>query len=294
MIQGKVLVTGATGDTGRATVNELLARGHKVRALAHGQDDRSKKLQERGVEVVYGDLLDFGQVRAALSGVQRAYFVYPIRPGILQATAYFAQAAKEAGVDGIVNMSQKSAREDAKSHAATDHWLSERVFDWSGLTVAHIRPTYFAEWLLYIAPMIKAGLLHVPFGTGKHAPIAAEDQGRVIAGILEDPAAHKGKIYPLFGPVEYTYEETARVLGRVLGKDVQYKQVDFEEFSRALQSSGKNAGRENSFLFQHLREVAIDHQNGIFAGTNDLVEKLGGRPPMTLEAFIEKHRAAFV
>jgi uncharacterized protein YbjT (DUF2867 family) len=294
MIQGKVLVTGATGDTGRATVNELLARGHKVRALAHGQDDRSKRLQERGVEVVYGDLLDFGQVRAALSGVQRAYFVYPIRPGILQATAYFAQAAKEAGVDGIVNMSQKSAREDAKSHAATDHWLSERVFDWSGLTVAHIRPTYFAEWLLYIAPMIKAGLLHVPFGTGKHAPIAAEDQGRVIAGILEDPAAHKGKIYPLFGPVEYTYEETARVLGRVLGKDVQYKQVDFEEFSRALQASGKNAGRENSFLFQHLREVAIDHQNGIFAGTNDLVEKLGGRTPMTLEAFIEKHRAAFV
>ncbi len=294
MIQGKVLVTGATGDTGRATVNELLARGHKVRALAHGQDDRSKRLQERGVEVVYGDLLDFGQVRAALSGVQRAYFVYPIRPGILQATAYFAQAAKEAGVDGIVNMSQKSAREDAKSHAATDHWISERVFDWSGVPSVHIRPTYFAEWLLYLAPMIKAGLLHVPFGTGKHAPIAAEDQGRVIAGILEDPRVHRGEVYPLFGPVEYTYEETARVLGRVLGKDVQYKQVDFEEFSRALQESGKHAGRENSFLFQHLREVAIDHQNGIFAGTNDLVEKLGGRPPMTLEAFIEKHRAAFV
>ena len=96
MVPGKVLVTGATGDTGRATVDELLARGHKVRALAHGQDDRSKKPQERGVEVVYGDLLDFGQVRAALNGVQRAYFVYPIRLGILQATAYFAQAAKEA------------------------------------------------------------------------------------------------------------------------------------------------------------------------------------------------------
>ena len=77
MIHGKVLVTGATGDTGPATVDALLARGHRVRALAHGQDERSKKLQEQGVEVVYGDLLDFGQVRAALGGVQRAYFVYP-------------------------------------------------------------------------------------------------------------------------------------------------------------------------------------------------------------------------
>jgi NAD(P)H dehydrogenase (quinone) len=293
MIQGKVLVTGATGDTGRATVEELLARGHQVRAMAHGEDDRSKRLQGRGVEVVFGDLLDFGQVRSALNGTQRAYFVYPIRPGILQATAYFAQAAKEAGVDGIVNMSQISAREDAKSHAATDHWLSERVFDWSGLTVAHIRPTYFAEWLLYVAPMIKAGLLHVPFGTGKHAPIAAEDQGRVIAGILEDPAPHKGGIYPLFGPVEYTYAETAQLLSRVLGKPVQYRQVDFEEFSKVLQDRGKNAGRENSFLFQHLKEVVIDHQNGVFAGTNDNVEKLGGRPPMTLEEFITQYRKAF-
>jgi NAD(P)H dehydrogenase (quinone) len=293
MIQGKVLVTGATGDTGRATVDELLARGHRVRALAHGQDERSKRLQERGVEVVYGDLLDFGQVKAALNGVKRAYFVYPIRPGILQATAYFAQAAKEAGVDGIVNMSQKSAREDAKSHAATDHWLAERVFDWSGVTVAHIRPTYFAEWLLYLAPMIKAGRLHVPFGTGKHAPIAAEDQARVIAGILEDPAPHRGKTYPLFGPVEFTYRETAQVLSRVLGKSVEYKQVDFEEFQTTLQGVGKASTKGNDFLFQHLREVAIDHQNGIFAGTNDLVEKLGGRPPMTLEAFITKHRRAF-
>ena len=134
------------------------------------------------------------------------------------------------------------------------------------MTVAHIRPTYFAEWLLYLAPMIKAGRLHVPFGTGKHAPIAAEDQGRVIAGILEDPAPHAGKIYPLFGPVEYTYRETAQVLSRVLGKSVEYKQVDFEEFQTALQAQGKPSAKGNDFLFQHLREVAIDHQNKDFRG----------------------------
>lgn len=290
----KVLVTGATGDTGGYAINELLARGHQVRALAHKPDERSKKLRDRGIEVVYGDLLDFGQVRAALNGVNRAYFVYPIRPGILQATAYFAQAAKEAGVDGIVNMSQKSAREDAKSHAATDHWLSERVFDWSGVPTAHIRPTYFAEWLLYLAPLIRAGRLYVPFGTGKHAPIAAEDQGRVIAGVLDNPAPHAGKVYPLYGPVEVTYQQTAVVLSRALGKPVEYKQVEFEEFRRNMEAGPRKAAVGNDFLFQHLQEVAIDHQNGIFAGTNDFVEKLGGRPPMTLEAFIEKHRAAFV
>src|SRR6266568_9025082 len=291
------LVTGATGDTGGATVEQLLARGHHVQALAHRQDDRAKRLQGLGAEVVFGDFLNLRDVRAALRGVAGAYFCYPIRPGIIQATAYFAQASKEAGIDGVVNMSQVSAREDAKSHAAQDHWLAERVFDWSGLTVAHLRPTYFAEWLLYLAPMIRAGLLHVPFGTGRHAPITAEDQARVIVGILTDPASHNGKVYPLFGPVEFTYRETAQILSRVLGKSVEYKQVDFEEFKTTLQAGGKASakGRDgNDFLFQHLREVAIDHQNGIFEGTNDLVEQLGGRPPMTLEVFIEKHRAAFV
>jgi NAD(P)H dehydrogenase (quinone) len=312
MAQKKFLVTGATGNTGGATVEELLARGHHVRALAHREDARSKRLQELGAEVVFGDFLDLDAIRAAVQGARRAYFCYPIRPGIIQATAYFAQAAKEAGIDGVVNMSQVCARADARSHAMYDHWLAERVFDWSGLTVAHLRPTLFAESLLVLAPMIRAGLLHVPFGTGRHAPIAAEDQARVIVGILEDPASHRGKIYPLYGPVEFTHQEIAQVLSRVLGKDVPYKQVSLETMLQILTSGGQKPPAEHSarglygefeqkpegrtgdsFLLQHLREVAIDHQNGIFAGTNDLVDKIGGRPPMTLEEFINKHRAAF-
>src|SRR5258707_3715476 len=168
MNQQKMLVAGATGDTGGATVEQMLARGHHVRALAHRHDDRAKRLQGLGAEVVFGDFLNLDDVREALRGVAWAYFCYPIRPGIIQATAFFAQAAKEAGVECVVNMSQISAREDAKSHAAQDHWLAERVFDWSGLTVVHLRPTYFAEWLLYLAPMIPPGVLHQPFGTGPH------------------------------------------------------------------------------------------------------------------------------
>ena len=56
-----------------------------------------------------------------------------------------------------------------------------------------------------------------------------------------------------------------------------------------------NTGGANgdSFLIQHLREVAIDHQNGVFAGTNDVVKRIGGRQPTTLEEFITKHRQAF-
>jgi hypothetical protein len=50
---------------------------------------------------------------------------------------------------------------------------------------------------------------------------------------------------------------------------------------------------KESFFLQYIREVAADHQAGVFAGTNDLIETIGCRPPMSLEAFIEKHRKVF-
>src|SRR5260221_13949505 len=181
------LVTGATGDTGGATVEQMLARGHHVRALAHRHDDGEKRLQGLGAEVVFGVFLNLDDVRAALRGVAGAYFCSPIRPGIIQATAFFAQAAREAGVACVVNMSQISAREGAKSHAAQDHWLAERVFDWSGLTVVHLRSTYFAEWLLSLAPTNRARVTPVSFGNRRHASITPSDTGRVNAWITRTP-----------------------------------------------------------------------------------------------------------
>ena len=67
MIPGTTLVTGATGATGGETVKLLLVRGDSVRALAHRQDERSKRLQEKGVEVVFGDFLDFDAMQAELA-----------------------------------------------------------------------------------------------------------------------------------------------------------------------------------------------------------------------------------
>src|SRR5260370_35394446 len=102
MAQKKFLVTGATGDTGGYTVEQLVERGHAVRALAHREDDRSNRLGKMGAEVVIGDFLKFNDGRAAMRGVRGAYFCYPIRHGLLQATAYFAQAPKEAGPEDVV------------------------------------------------------------------------------------------------------------------------------------------------------------------------------------------------
>jgi NAD(P)H dehydrogenase (quinone) len=293
MNTNRVLVTGATGHTGRAAIDTALKLGLQVRALVHTDDARTAALRARGIEVATGDLSDIDSVRPALEGVRSAYFVYPIRPGIIDATAYFSEAAKEAGVGAIVNMSQISARRDSKSHAAQDHWVAERIFDWSGIPTTHLRPTFFAEWLLYprAAELIKEHKrIAVPFETARHAPIAAEDQGRLIAHILADPGPHAGQTYKLFGPVDMDYYGIAAAVSEALGTSITYTPISIEEFSRYLEEKQHYP----PFFVQHLAAVSQDCRDGLFAGTNDVIERITGEPPMTVRTFVSRHREAFV
>lgn len=97
---------GRNGATGNFAARQLLAMGLPVRAFVRRADERADELRALGAEIVVGDVRDFEVVRAALDGVQRAYFTYPIAEGLLEATATFAAAAKQAGLHAIVIMSQ--------------------------------------------------------------------------------------------------------------------------------------------------------------------------------------------
>ena len=75
-----ILVTGATGKTGAAVVEQLIAKDYPVRAAVRVRDGRSEALARRGAEVVVADLFDPDQLHDALRGVQRAYYLPPIHP----------------------------------------------------------------------------------------------------------------------------------------------------------------------------------------------------------------------
>jgi uncharacterized protein YbjT (DUF2867 family) len=283
------LVTGATGKTGGGALKLLLGGGHRVRAMVHGEDERSRALAEAGAEVVVADLHDLDGMTTALQGVTGAYFCHPILPGLVESTVIFAQAATEAGVRSVVNMSQISARREAGSNAARQHWLGERLLDRTDLLITHIRPTFFAEWLkLWWEKRNGEGYLRLPFGEGRHAPIASADQSRVIAALLLEPEPHNRAAYTLHGPVELNHHDIAGVMAAELGHPVHYEPISVEEFSR----SGLNRGAD-AHLVQHLANVAIDYRNGVFAGTNDIVEKVGGQPPLSVEQFVRENRAGF-
>ncbi|MQY21597.1 NmrA family NAD(P)-binding protein [Nocardia macrotermitis] len=284
---GHILITGATGKTGANAATTLLEQGQHVRALVHRADDRSDRLAAAGAEIVVADLLDIDAVSAAAAGMDAAYLTYPIAPGLLEATAALLQAAEENGLRAIVNMSQISARRDAVSNAARQHWLAERILDHFHGSVTHIRPTFFAEWLTtFYNP--ESGQLRLPFADARHAPIAAEDQGRVIAAVLTDPEPHAGKIYPLHGPVELDHHEIAAAMSRTLGREITYVPIELDEFQANLEQRGLSP-----HMVQHLVNVAVDYRNGIFSGTNSAVRDITGVEPLTVEAFTERNKQYF-
>ncbi len=290
MSDTKILVTGATGATGNSAIETLLGLKIPVRALVHQRDARSEQLSAQGVELVQGDLLDFDVVSEALTGITGAYFVYPIQvPGILEATAFFAQAALEQGVGAIVNMSQASARRTAKSHAARNHWIAERLLDRSSVPVTHLRPTLFAEWIMYLARAIRdKNILPLAFGDARYAPIAGEDLGRVIAAILKDPTQHAGKTYPLYGSREVSQYEIADMLTQVVGHKITYVPLEIVAFKNMLKEMGFTPHFQ-----QHMEYVCQDCLDGVFSGTNDLVKKLTGQEPLGMMDYIVKNEALF-
>jgi NAD(P)H dehydrogenase (quinone) len=287
--QSKFLVTGAAGQTGRRAAQLLLDRGHAVRAFVRADDDRAGELAGAGAEVVVGDLLRLNDVSHALDGVRSAYFVYPIHPGLLEATAVFAQAATETGVRAVVNMSQISARREAGSNAAQQHWIAERLLDRSPFDAIHLRPTFFADNFIYFSRSIaQDDVIRLPFGEGRHAPVAVDDQARVIAAIMERPEPHYGKTYPLYGPVEMNHHEIADSFSRTLSRAIRYEPIEFDQFAEFCVEQGYS-----EHLIQHLENVSIDYRNGVFSGTNDVVARIGNATPTTIEDFIKVHRAAF-
>jgi NAD(P)H dehydrogenase (quinone) len=281
-----VLISGANGDTGRAAVRESIALGLDVRAMVHKKDARSEPLEKLGAEVVVGDLLEINTVRAAMNGIDAAYLVWPVQPGLIHATVNFAQAAKETGVKTIINLSQRSADRESKSDACRDSFIAEQVLNWSGVPVIHLRPTYFLEWLLYPwqLPYLQQGVLRIPAGRGRHSPIAADDQGRAIAALLKTPEQHLGATIPLSGPVEMDHEQMAAELTQALGRKINFQNPPIDEYCASIETMGVPP-----YVVQHLRGAMADYQKGHMSGADNNVEKLTGRKPMTVGEFAHAH-----
>jgi len=124
---------------------------------------------------------------------------------------------------------------------AQDHWLSEQVFDWSGNYRGPSSPHVLCRMAALSCTDDSRRSAARPIRHRSTRSYCGGGPGPRYRGILENPSPHGGKAYPLYGPVEFTYQGIANVLSRALGKEVQYKQVSIETMLQMMASGGPKA-----------------------------------------------------
>jgi NAD(P)H dehydrogenase (quinone) len=286
-----ILVTGATGKTGSATIAQLLAIGYPVRALVRQADSRSERLRQLGVQIAIGSLEDMTDLRTAMSGIQRAYFCPPLEPGTLRRATLFAAAARDAGLEVVVALSQWLADAHHPAAHSREKWLSNRVFEWApGLDVVTVNPGFFADnYMAGLEPMAHFGLMGLPLGKGLNAPPSNEDIARVVVGAMTNPAPHIGKSYRPTGPRLLAPEDIAAAIGKALGRKVSYQDVPAKLFFKIAKSLGIS-----EFVIEELSYFLLDYQRNAFGvgAPTDAVLEVGGVEPEPFEDIARRYVAA--
>ena len=119
----RILITGATGNTGRVVAAELLGRVGpelSIVAMARGEASRAR-LAARGLPTVHGDFDDPASLVRALAGVTRAYLVFTPDERLIARETAFITAARAAGVRHIVKCSAYMADIDGETQNLRSH-----------------------------------------------------------------------------------------------------------------------------------------------------------------------------
>ena len=235
-----ILVCGATGKQGGAVARSLLERGFRVRALTRDpQKPEAQALAEQGAEVVQGDMENRSAVDQVL--VEGVYGVFSVQnfwetgyDREVQQGKTVADAAKAAGVEHFVYSSVGSAHRQTGIPHFESKWEIEEHVRQIGLPYTILRPTFFMQNWEWTREMILGGTLAQPFDPDKpFQQVAVEDIGAFAAIAFENPDRWIGREVDLAGD-EQSMTEIADTFSRVIGREVSYYQVPWDQFEEQM------------------------------------------------------------
>ena len=269
-----ILVTGATGKSGRRVVEHLLRAGQHVRALTR---DPSTADLPPGVQVVAGDLADPATLGPAFDGVTAVHLItiggddY----ATLQTGPEIAALATEAGV-----------------RRATLLWNGqdgpvEVAVEASGLAWTRLQPVDFmGNTLGWTAAIRDDGEVREPFAASPMAVVDEDDIGAVAAAALVEDG-HAGRTYPITGPEALTAPQRVATIAGVLGRPIGFVELSVEQARARWRADGH--GDE---LIEMLVAWQSDPPPSAYT-VADTVERVTGRPPRPFAEWVREHASAF-
>ncbi|MYR71061.1 MULTISPECIES: NAD(P)H-binding protein [unclassified Streptomyces] len=275
-----MLVTGATGNIGRALVEELHALGAgPLRGLTR---DTAKAVFPKGVEAVEGDLARAASLKSALEGVRSLFLVSRVG-----ADADILDAAGRAGVDHVVLVSSITVQTHPHLGPAGENVAVERLLKDSGMAWTILRPTQFASNVMWWADAIRGHeTVRVPYADVGLPTIHPADIASVARVALTEPG-HRERTYALTGPERITPRQQVEAIAAVLGRDVPFAEISREEAHREMAT----------FLGDEAADAVLDLTGGDLNDelltVRDTVSRITGSPAKSFPRWVSENAAAF-
>lgn len=296
----RIVVTGASGNYGRAFTDALIAKGRaQDLILITRTPDKLTDRVAQGCEVRYGDFDKPETLQAAVTGADKMLLISGTRVGarVVQHKAAIDAAAK-AGVKHIAYTSFIGIDDPANpAEVRHDHIETEQLIRGSGMAWTMLRDAHYADAMILMAGpgVMQSGQWISNAGAGLEAMVWRDDCVAAAVAVLTSEG-HEGQTYNITGPELQTFEEVTAILSEVTGKSITYVSVDDEQQYAMFDAMGiprrpvddQTVGglpwnSDDMVTFgQAIREGFLEICSGD-------VEKLTGRPARSVQQMIEEN-----
>lgn len=282
-----ILVTGATGNLGKATINSLLNRGISANNIAALVRDESKSaaLKSKGIQVRIGDYQNVESLKSAFQDVDKLLLI----SSSSEIAHRFEQhknainAARETGVSHIIytsfdmkDLRQSIMGRDVQYHADTSDYLKQ-----VGVPYTLMDNTLYADMIPIISGnnILDEGI-SIPAGNGKTPFLPITEMAEAIAVVLTTPG-HENKEYVITADTAFSFAEIADLISDILGKKIPYSQPEVDAYIARLVQNGLSED-DSAYLARFGEAIA----RGEFDTNKSDVKQLLGRSPISLKDFL--------
>lgn len=284
MKQTRIFLTGATGAIGSQLVQQLtsLNIGFKALVRTPAQAEQLNKLPH--AEAIVGDLADPATFEYALHGVEKAFLLTNSSEQAESLQMGFVEAARRAGVQHIIKLSQFAANESSPVRFLRYHARVENRIKELGFRYTFLRPNLYMQGLLAFKEQIKHhGQFFAAIGKARVSLVDVRDIAAIAAAALTE-AGHENKTYDITGPDALSHYELAEILSEVLGKPVNFIDVSPEQMEKALGGAGFPEWQIGG-LIEDYAHYAREEASAV----SDATTRVTGTSPIDFEQFIKDH-----
>ncbi len=284
-----IIVTGATGQLGRATVEHLLARLPADQIGVSVRDPRkADDLLSRGVRVRQGDYADPASLEHAFEGASQVLIVSSnsAGDGAVGQHAAAIGAARNAGARRLLYTSHMGASPTSAFPPMRDHAATEALLQASGVAFTSLRNGFYADsGVMLMGDAARSGTLAQP-ADGPVSWTTHADLAEATAVILADEGRFSGLTPPLTGPQALDLADLAAIATELTGRPITRVLVSDDEQRAAMKSRGVPDARADIML-----GLFLASRNREFAAVDPALEALLGRPPKTVREVLASRLA---